>query len=54
MFYKLTRIHRSLDDAIARETTRRLPDGFRLLRLRRLRLMVKNRLTSVMSSPATA
>ena len=47
--YKLTRIHRGLDEAISRESTRRLPDSLKLLRLKKLRLLVKDRLTSMMS-----
>ncbi len=47
--YKLTRIHRGLDEAISRESTRRLPDSLRLLRLKKLRLLVKDRLTLTMS-----
>ena len=46
--YRLTRIHRSLDEAIQRELTRRLPDSLRLLRLKRLRLSVKDRLHNLM------
>ena len=47
--YKLTRIHRGLDEAISRESTRRLPDSLKLLRLKKLRLLVKDRLTFMMS-----
>jgi hypothetical protein len=46
--YRLTRIHRSLDDAISQEMRRRLPDSLKLLRLKRLRLAVKDRLTALM------
>jgi len=42
--YKLTIVHRKLDDEIRRELKRRFPDGFRLLRLKKLRLAVKDRL----------
>ena len=52
--YKLTRIHRSLDEAIAGELTRRLPDSFKLLRLKRLRLGVKDRLTALMTRRVSA
>lgn len=48
--YRLTQIHRSLDDAISSEMSRRWPDSFRLLRLKKLRLAVKDRLTSLMRS----
>ncbi|HEX8191990.1 MAG TPA: DUF465 domain-containing protein [Allosphingosinicella sp.] len=52
--YRLTRIHRSLDDAITEEMRRRLPDSFRLLRLKKLRLAVKDRLTALMRHTAQA
>ena len=42
--YNLTRLHRRLDDEIRGELKRRFPDGFRLLRLKKLRLLVKDRL----------
>lgn len=44
LMYKLTIVHRKLDDEIRRELKRRFPDGFRLLRLKKLRLAVKDRL----------
>lgn len=46
--YRLTRIHRRLDDAIRLEMQRRLPDSLRLLRLKKLRLAVKDRLAAMM------
>ncbi|TFI58634.1 DUF465 domain-containing protein [Sphingomonas parva] len=49
--YRLTRIHRRVDDAILREMSRRLPDSLRLLRLKKLRLAVKDRLASLMRKP---
>lgn len=42
--YKLTVIHRRLDDEIRRELKRRFPDSIKLLRLKKLRLAVKDRL----------
>lgn len=42
--YTLTQLHAKLDGEIRREVTRRFPDGFRLLRLKKLRLAVKDRL----------
>jgi hypothetical protein len=45
--YRLTHIHRRLDDAISSEMTRRLPDSLKLLRLKKLRLAVKDRLTAL-------
>ena len=42
--YRLTLIHRRLDDAIRAELKARRPDSLRLLRLKKLRLAVKDRL----------
>ncbi len=44
--YRLTSIHRSLDEAIRDELRRRLPDSLKLLRLKRLKLAVKDRLSA--------
>lgn len=52
--YRLTQVHRRLDDAITQEMRRRMPDGFKLLRLKRLRLAVKDRLTMLMLKHARA
>ena len=46
--YRLTQTHRRLDEEITREMRRRLPDSLKLLRLKRLRLAVKDRLTRLM------
>lgn len=46
--YRLTHTHRRLDDAISREMSRRLPDSLKLLRLKKLRLLVKDRLATLM------
>ena len=50
--YRLTQIHRRLDDAITQEMRRLLPDSFKLLRMKKLRLAVKDRLTSTMQMQA--
>ncbi len=42
--YRLSVVHRRLDDEIRRELQRRWPDSMRLLRLKKLRLAVKDRL----------
>lgn len=42
--YRLSLVHKSLDEAITRESKSRLPDSLRLLRLKKLRLAVKDRL----------
>ena len=44
--FRLTQIHRRLDDAITQEMRRLLPDSFKLLRMKKLRLAVKDRLTT--------
>ena len=44
LIYRLTLIHRKIDDQIRSELTRRFPDSIRLLRLKKLRLAVKDRL----------
>jgi uncharacterized protein len=46
--YRLTLVHRSLDEAIRRELKARRPDSLRLLRLKKLKLAVKDRLTGLM------
>ncbi len=42
--FRLTVIHRRLEDEIKRELKKRFPDSFRLLRLKKLKLAVKDRL----------
>jgi hypothetical protein len=42
--YRLTYIHRRLDDEIRSELSRRFPDTIRLLRLKKLKLAIKDRL----------
>jgi len=44
LFHRLTRVHRFLDDEIGGELKRRFPNPIKLLRLKRLRLAVKDRL----------
>lgn len=46
--YRLTLIHRSLEDSIHKEMRRTRPDTFRLLRLKKMKLAVKDRLTALM------
>ena len=52
--YRLTHTHRRLDEAIASETSRRLPDSLKLLRLKKLRLAVKDRLATLMRGSLAA
>ena len=42
--YKLTQLHKRLDDQIRAEMKRRMPNPWRILRLKWLRLTVKERL----------
>jgi len=42
--YHLSQLHKRLDDEIRTELRRRAPDSIRLLRLKKLRLAVKDRL----------
>ncbi len=48
--YRLTLIHRKIDDEIRGELARRFPDSIKLLRLKKLRLAVKDRLTRRLSA----
>lgn len=52
--YRLMLIHRSLDESIRKEMRRTLPDSFRLLRLKKMKLAVKDRLTALMRREKTA
>lgn len=42
--YRLSVVHQRLDDAIRRELKLRFPDTMKLLRLKKLKLAVKDRL----------
>lgn len=46
--YRLTQIHRSLDEAIRKEMRALAPNSLRLLRLKKMKLAVKDRLTALM------
>lgn len=52
--YRLTHIHRRLDEAIAREMSQRWPNSLKLLRLKKLRLAVKDRLATLMRRSISA
>ena len=45
--YHLTAVHQSLDERIRREMKRPQPDSILLLRLKKLRLSVKDRLAAL-------
>ncbi|WP_188237078.1 hypothetical protein [Sphingopyxis sp. LK2115] len=51
-FYRLSQLHRRLDEAERREVRRHDADPFRLLRLKALKLAVKRRLAALVSRPA--
>jgi len=53
-FYRLTELHRRIDDALRRENRRHGADPFRLLRLQSLKLAVRKRLASLSRQPALA
>lgn len=42
--YRLSSMHRRLDDAIITEVKKRIPDWIRVLRLKKLRLAIKDRI----------
>jgi hypothetical protein len=44
LLYRLTQTHKKLDEEIRAEMRRRAPDWLRLLRLKKLKLRVKDRL----------
>ena len=50
--YRLTVLHRRLDEAVRREARRRSSDPFRILRLKKLKLAVRDRLAMRMRRPA--
>ncbi|MDZ3831040.1 MAG: DUF465 domain-containing protein [Sphingopyxis sp.] len=50
--YRLTLLHRRLDEAVRREARRRGTDPYRVLRLKKLKLAVRDRLSVLMRRPA--
>ena len=54
LIYRLSVIHKRLDDEIRRELTRRFPNSIRLLRLKKLKLAVKDRLHGHVLTPGRA
>jgi uncharacterized protein len=52
--FRLTQIHRQLDEAIRREGHRPAADRVRVLRLKKLKLAVKDRLAKLMRKPMRA
>jgi hypothetical protein len=54
LLYRLTATHRRLDDQIRLELSKRFPDFIRLLRLKRLKLAVKDCLHGHVPMPGRA
>lgn len=54
MMYRLTDIRRRIDDEIRSELSRRTPSFLRLLRLRRLNALVRERLSTRLRTLAPA
>ena len=48
--YRLALAHSKLDAEISREQKRRVPDSWRLLRLKKLRLAIKDRMHRLIGS----
>ena len=44
--FRLSMVHQRLDEEIGREMRRRTPDHWRLLRMKRLKLAIKDRLAT--------
>ena len=51
--YRLSVVHRKLDEEIRREIRQRIPDSIKLLRLKKLRLAVKDRISERMRSASS-
>lgn len=51
LMFRLSVIHQRLDEEIRRELKRRMPDSMRLLRLKKLRLAIKDRLHRIAPVP---
>ena len=49
IIYRMTLIHRRLEDEIRRELKKRWPDSWRVRRLKKLKLAVKDRLHAHLS-----
>lgn len=54
LIYTLTLLHRKIDDEIRSELARRFPDSIKLLRLKKLRLAIKDRLYRRVSGSGAA
>jgi hypothetical protein len=54
LIYKLLQLHHKVDEQIRAEMKRRVPDSLQLLRLKRLKLRVKDRLHALTVRQRTA
>lgn len=52
--YRLSLAHQRVDDLIRREQRFRVPNAFRLMRLKRMKLVIKDRLFRLARQPARA
>jgi hypothetical protein len=53
-FYRLTLVHQRLDDLVRREQRSPFPNMFRLMRLKKMKLVIKDRLHRLSRRPARA
>lgn len=49
--FRLTELHRKIDDLIRNEQRRTFPNPFEIMRLKKLRLAIKDRLASLTRTP---
>jgi len=54
MIFRLSMIHSGVDREIRREMRRKVPDWIRLLRLKKLRLAIKDRIAGHLRKPRQA
>ena len=52
--FRLTELHRRIDDLIRNEQRRTVPNPFEIMRLKKLRLAIKDRLASLTRTPEKA
>ena len=52
--FRLNEMHRRIDEALRTEQRRNLPNPFEIMRLKKLKLAIKDRLTMLERKPARA
>jgi uncharacterized protein YdcH (DUF465 family) len=52
--FRLTELHRKTDELIRREEGRKVPNPFEIMRLKKLRLAIKDRLAALTRRPSKA